>query len=214
MRTSTSTSTFVLTLFGLWLAAAPGSVSAEPAVADQAPATAVFAGGCFWCMEPPFDALGGVTATTSGYTGGTKQNPSYEEVSSGRTGHVEAIRIGYDPAQVSYQQLLDVFWRNIDPVDDGGQFCDRGAVYAAAIFYRDAEEKKLAEASKAAVEKRLGRPVVTAIRPAAAFYAAEEYHQDYYRKNPLRYKYYRYSCGRDQRLEEVWGKPEQVAPVK
>ena len=172
-------------------------------------AKATFAGGCFWCMEPPFDALVGVTATTSGFTGGHQPNPSYKDVSAGSTGHVEAVQIKYDPAQLSYQELLDVYWRNIDPVDDGGQFCDRGQEYLSAIFYQNAEEKRLAEQSKAAIEKRLGRPVSTNIRPAAQFYAAEDYHQDYYRNNPLRYKYYRYSCGRDQRLEELWGTQEK-----
>ena len=196
---------FASTFFGLWLGALPMAMAAEPATQDKAPATAVFAGGCFWCMEPPFDALAGVTATTSGFTGGHKANPSYKDVSSGGTGHVEAIQISYDPAQLSYQELLDVYWRNIDPVDDGGQFCDRGLEYRSAIFYQNEQQKRLAERSKEVIGKRLGRPVETAIRPASQFYAAEDYHQDYYRKNPLRYKYYRYSCGRDQRLEEIWG---------
>jgi peptide-methionine (S)-S-oxide reductase len=192
-------------LFGLWLGIVSMAMAADPVVQDKAPATAIFAGGCFWCMEPPFDALAGVTATTSGFTGGHKVNPSYTEVSSGGTGHVEAIQISYDPTQVSYQQLLDVYWRNIDPLDGDGQFCDRGHEYLSAIFYQNEAQKKLAEQSKAAVEKRLGHTVTTAIRRAAPFYAAEDYHQDYYRKNPVRYKYYRYSCGRDQRLEELWG---------
>ncbi len=196
-------------LFGLWLGIVSMAMAADPVVQDQAPATAIFAGGCFWCMEPPFDALAGVTATTSGFTGGHKVNPSYTEVSSGGTGHVEAIQISYDPTQVSYQQLLDVYWRNIDPLDDGGQFCDRGHEYLAAIFYQNEEQKILAEQSKTAVEKRLGHTVTTAISRAAPFYAAEDYHQDYYRKNPVRYKYYRYSCGRDQRLEELWGTQEK-----
>jgi peptide-methionine (S)-S-oxide reductase len=157
-------------------------------------------------MEPPFDKLPGVVATTSGYTGGQKVNPTYEEVSAGDTGHVEAMQVTYDPKQVSYEKLLEVFWRNVDPLDKGGQFCDRGNTYTTAIFYANEEQKKLAEQSKTAIEKKLGKAVVTAIRPAATFYAAEDYHQDYYKKNPLRYKYYRYSCGRDQRLEELWGK--------
>lgn len=205
---------FAPALLGLWLAVAATPAAAAPAVEGRGGATAVFAGGCFWCMEPPFDALDGVTATTSGYTGGHRTNPDYEAVSAGGTGHVEAIRISYDPARVSYRQLLDVYWRNIDPLDDGGQFCDRGQQYTAAIFYRNDTERELAEASKAAVERRLGHPVVTAIRPAAPFYAAEDYHQDYYRKNPLRYKYYRFSCGRDQRLEELWGGLEPGVLVK
>ncbi|MBI5461310.1 MAG: peptide-methionine (S)-S-oxide reductase MsrA [Gammaproteobacteria bacterium] len=200
---------FASALFGLWLGTVSMAMAAEPAAQGNAPATAVFAGGCFWCMEPPFDALAGVTATTSGFTGGHQANPSYKDVSSGGTGHVEAVQISYDPAQLSYQELLDVYWRNIDPVDDGGQFCDRGQEYLSVIFYQNEEQKKLAEQSKATVEDRLGRPVATALRPAAPFYAAEDYHQDYYRKNPVRYKYYRYSCGRDQRLEELWGTQEK-----
>lgn len=210
----TALSGFPAALFGLWLAATSTAMSADPAVEGGAPATAIFAGGCFWCMEPPFDALAGVTETISGFTGGQRANPSYKEVSSGGTGHVEAIRISYDPTRVSYRQLLDVYWRNIDPLDAGGQFCDRGHEYTAAIFYRNDEERKLAEESKAEVENLLGRTVSTVIRPATPFYAAEDYHQDYYRKNPLRYKYYRFSCGRDQRLEELWGKPDKDAPVK
>jgi len=180
------------------------------AAADPAPvkpATAIFAGGCFWCMEPPFDKLAGVSATVSGYTGGRHRQPKYEEVSSGTTGHVEALRVTYDPTKISYQQLLDVFWRNVDPLDGGGQFCDRGHQYTTAIFYHDAEQKRLAEQSKAKIAAQLGREVLTPIRPAAEFYAAEEHHQDYYQRNPLRYKYYRYRCGRDQRLEQLWGKP-------
>lgn len=178
------------------------------AAADPAPATAkaTFAGGCFWCMEPPFDKLPGVSATISGYTGGHHKQPKYEEVSTGRTGHIEALQITFDPNQVSYQQLLDIFWQNVDPLDGGGQFCDRGSQYTTAIFYHDAEQKRLAEQSKAKIAARLGRELVTPIRPATEFYAAEAYHQDYYQRNPLRYKYYRFSCGRDKRLEQLWGK--------
>ena len=146
------------------------------------------------------------SATTSGFTGGQKANPSYKEVSGGNTGHIEAVQVTYDLAKVSYEKLLEVYWRNVDPLDDGGQFCDRGHEYTTAIFYQNEEQKKLAEQSKSAIEKQLGRPVATVIRPATPFYAAEDYHQDYYLKNPLRYKYYRYSCGRDQRLEKLWGK--------
>ncbi|MDH3407631.1 MAG: peptide-methionine (S)-S-oxide reductase MsrA, partial [Gammaproteobacteria bacterium] len=175
---------------------------------NTATATAVFAGGCFWCMEPPYDKLPGVAATTSGYSGGQLVNPTYEQVSAGGTGHIEVIQVTYDPKQVSYEKLLEVFWRNVDPLDKGGQFCDRGSTYTTAIFYQNEEQKKLAEQSKIEIEKKLGKSVVTAIRPAATFYAAEDYHQDYYNKNPLRYKYYRYSCGRDQRLEQLWGKKE------
>jgi peptide-methionine (S)-S-oxide reductase len=169
-------------------------------------ARATFAGGCFWCMEPPFDELDGVVSTTSGYTGGHKANPTYEQVSSGTTGHLESMQVLYDPAKVSYDKLLEVFWHNIDPLDGGGQFCDRGNQYTTAIFYHGEEQKRLAEASKERVEKQLGKPVATVIRPAEEFYPAEDYHQDYYKKNPLRYKFYRLSCGRDHRLEELWGK--------
>lgn len=180
-------------------------VAAEPA-SEQRLAKAVFAGGCFWCMEPPFDALPGVTATVSGYTGGTRANPTYQEVSAGNTGHIEAVEVTYDPAKVSYQQLLETYWRNVDPLDAGGQFCDRGEPYRTAVFYHDAEQKRLADISKTRIEQRLGRAVVTPVRPATTFYPAEDYHQDYYQRNPLRYKYYRYRCGRDARLEQLWGK--------
>lgn len=197
----------VLILAGLMLGAALTATAAQPAAqAKTATATAVFAGGCFWCMEPPYDALPGVLATTSGYSGGQKANPTYREVTAGNTGHIEVIQVTYDPKQISYEKLLEVFWRNVDPLDGGGQFCDRGNTYTTAIFYQGEEQKKIVEQSKTAIEKKLGRAVVTAIRPAVTFYAAEDYHQDYYKKNPLRYQYYRYSCGRDQRLEKLWGK--------
>jgi peptide-methionine (S)-S-oxide reductase len=173
------------------------------AVADE-PATAIFAGGCFWCMEPPFDALDGVLDTTSGYTGGRTRNPTYEQVGTQRTGHLEAVRVTYDPARIGYADLLAVYWRNIDPFDDTGQFCDKGASYRAAIFVATDAERELAEASKAAQEATLGQPIVTRILPAQRFYPAEDYHQDYYQKNPLRYKYYRFGCGRDARLDAVW----------
>ncbi|MHB8708041.1 MAG: peptide-methionine (S)-S-oxide reductase MsrA [Desulfuromonadales bacterium] len=170
-------------------------------------ATATFAGGCFWCMEPPFDKLDGVVATISGYTGGHKANPTYEEVSSGVTGHLEAIQVLYDPMKTSYAQLLEVFWRSINPTDPDGQFVDRGAQYRSAIFYHDAEQQSLAEKSRAqlAASGQFRQPIVTPILPAGPFYPAEEYHQDYYEKNPIRYKYYRYNSGRDQFLERVWG---------
>jgi peptide-methionine (S)-S-oxide reductase len=170
--------------------------------------TATFAGGCFWCMEPPFDRLDGVVSTTSGYTGGSKQDPTYKEVSRGGTGHAESVRIVYDPEKISYSELLDVFWHNIDPTSADGQFCDRGNQYRSEIFYHDAGQQRLAEASKKALaeSKPFKEPVVTAISPAGPFYPAEDYHQDYYQKNPVRYKFYRYGCGRDRRLEELWGK--------
>ncbi|WP_237055157.1 peptide-methionine (S)-S-oxide reductase MsrA [Microbulbifer sediminum] len=166
--------------------------------------TAVFAGGCFWCMEPPYDKLEGVLETTSGYSGGKVENPTYEQVSSGRTGHAEVVQVKYDASKVSYPQLLAVFWRNVDPFDAGGQFCDRGNQYRSAIFYANEREKRQAEESKQALEEKLGKKIVTEIVPAATFYPAEEYHQNYYQRNPVRYKFYRYRCGRDQRLEEVW----------
>lgn len=169
--------------------------------------TATFAGGCFWCMEAPFDVLPGVVSTTSGYTGGFKKNPSYDEVSAGTTGHAEAVQITYDSTQISYAQLLQVFWRNIDPLASNRQFCDSGSQYRSAIFYHNAEQQRLAVASKQQLENsgRFEQPIVTEIVAAAEFYPAEEYHQDFYKKNPLRYKAYRAGCGRDRRLQELWG---------
>jgi len=174
--------------------------------ARAADAVATFAGGCFWCMEPPFEALPGVVSVTSGYTGGTKESPSYEEVSAGGTGHAEAVKIVYDPAKLSFERLLDVLWHNIDPtVADRRQFCDVGSQYRSAIFVHGAAQRKIAESSRAEIQKNLGIPVKTEIVEAGPFYPAEEYHQDYARKNPLRYRYYRAGCGRDARLEEIWG---------
>jgi peptide-methionine (S)-S-oxide reductase len=185
------------------LAGLPIALATEPGVSE---AKAIFAGGCFWCMEPPFDELEGVLSTTSGYTGGETQNPSYEAVTAGGTGHLEAVLVEYDPARIDYAKLLEVYWRNIDPLDDGGQFCDRGSSYRSAIFYADEQQKRLAGQSKMALEAagRFEEPIVTRILPAAEFYPAEAYHQDYYRENPLKYKYYRYRCGRDDRLDELW----------
>jgi peptide-methionine (S)-S-oxide reductase len=165
---------------------------------------ATFAGGCFWCMEHPFDSLPGVMSVTAGYSGGRVKNPGYEEVSAGGTGHRESVQIRFDPMLITYAKLLDVFWHNVDPADNDGQFCDKGPQYRSAIFYNDATQKRLAEESKATVEKRLGR-VFTDILPAAEFWRAEEYHQHYYKKNPVRYHFYRFNCGRDQRLAAVWG---------
>ena len=187
-------------------------VTALPAGKDasgQGLEKATFAGGCFWCMEPPFDKLEGVKSVVSGYTGGNKKNPTYEEVSSGSTGHAESVEITYDPAVISYPKLLDVFWHNIDPTVKNRQFCDVGSQYRTAIYYHNAEQKQLAEASKKALEesKRFRGPVYTEITVATTFYPAEEYHQKYYQKNPVRYKLYRYNCGRDQRLRELWGQP-------
>lgn len=182
---------------------APPAKRAAPA--DTA--VAVFAGGCFWCMEPPYDKLPGVISTTSGYIGGRVANPTYEQVSAGRTGHIEAVQVRYDPRKVDYQTLLDVFWRNIDPVAVNRQFCDAGPQYRSAIFPGNAEQRRLAEAGKRSLEQsgRFDRPIATEILPAATFYPAEDYHQDYYLKNPARYRFYRWNCGRDQRLQEVWG---------
>lgn len=168
-------------------------------------AEAIFAGGCFWCMEPPFDELPGVIVTTSGYIGGFRENPSYREVSAGNTGHAEAVKVVYDPDRVSYQELLEVFWRNIDPLAVNRQFCDIGDQYRSAIFYLGEQQRALALASKRQVAQRFEEPVATEIEEAGVFYPAEKYHQDYYRKNPIRYKFYRYNCGRDQRLEALWG---------
>ena len=170
---------------------------------DVAPGT--FAGGCFWCMQPPFDTVPGVVSTTVGYTGGHVDHPTYEQVSAGGTGHAESIQVVFDPAKVTYRQLLDVFWRNVDPTTRDRQFCDVGHQYRTAIFFHDDEQRREAEASRDAVAKRLGQPVVTEIVPAGTFYPAEDYHQEYYRKNPVRYRFYRYTCGRDRRLAEVWG---------
>ena len=169
---------------------------------------ATFAGGCFWCMEPPYDEIPGVISTTSGYIGGHKKNPTYEEVSGGRTGHTEAVQVVYDPKKVSYQKLLDIFWMNIDPTTPNAQFCDHGSQYKPAIFWHDDEQKRLAEASKAKWEKDkpFKQAIVTPVLKAAEFWPAEDYHQDYYKKNPGRYKFYVTGCGRYTRLDQLWGK--------
>lgn len=168
---------------------------------------ATFAGGCFWCMEPPFEQLEGVTDVTSGYTGGTKANPTYEDVSAGATGHTEAVVVTYDPAKISYEKLLEVFWRNVDPTQEDGQFADRGTQYRTAIFYHNEEQKRLAEKSKSDLiaSKIFTTPIVTTIEPASQFYPAEDYHQDYHKKNPLRYKAYRTGSGREGFLQKTWG---------
>ncbi len=198
--------TILLTLAGLATLALAPSANAQPDDKAGAEKTevAIFAGGCFWCMEAPFDKLDGVISTTSGFAGGTTPNPVYPATG---TDHTEVVRIVYDPSKVSYDKLLNVFWRNIDPVDAGGQFCDRGPQYRTGIFYQSAEQKRLAEASKAKLDAtaNLGKPIVTEISPGLAFYPVQEYHQDYYKKNPIQYKIYRYNCGRDKRLEELWG---------
>ncbi|MHB0776501.1 peptide-methionine (S)-S-oxide reductase MsrA [Halomonas sp. WWR20] len=174
-----------------------------PVSADEAVAT--FAGGCFWCMEPPYDKLDGVKSTISGYTGGGVDNPRYEQVSAGNTGHTEAVKVVYDPQVIDYATLLEVFWHNIDPFAENRQFCDAGSQYRSAIFTHDEEQRRLAEQSKTAFEQRFGRDIATQIEPAGEFWEAEDYHQDFYQKNPVRYRFYRAGCGRDERLEEIWG---------
>lgn len=173
-------------------------------------AKATFAGGCFWCMQPAFDHVDGVVSSTVGYTGGQTKNPTYEEVETGGTGHAESIQVTYDPAKVSYKHLLDVFWHNVDPLTPNAQFCDHGTQYRSAIFCHNDEQKRLAEESRQELEAsgRFKQPIVTEIVPASEFYAAEDYHQKYYEKNPVRYRYYRYGCGRDERLRELWGTTE------
>ena len=166
---------------------------------------AVFAGGCFWCVESDFDQIPGVVATVSGFTGGTTSDPSYPQVTAGGTGHYEAVEITYDSSTVSYEELLTAFWHSVDPTDGGGQFCDRGKSYETAVFVANELERSVAEASKAAAQEMIDNPIVTPILATGPFYAAEEYHQDYYTKNPIRYKFYRWNCGRNQRVEEVWG---------
>ncbi|HKC94343.1 MAG TPA: peptide-methionine (S)-S-oxide reductase MsrA [Nitrospira sp.] len=171
-------------------------------------AKAYFAGGCFWCMEEAFEKVNGVIDTVSGYMGGTVKNPTYEQVSAGQTGHAESVEVQYDPSKVTYTQLVEAFWQNVDPVTPDAQFCDHGNQYRAAIFYQGEDEKRLAEESKRAIEqsKRFSTPIVTQVVPASEFYPAEEYHQDFYKKNPVRYKFYKFTCGRAQRLESLWGK--------
>ena len=187
-------------------AAAPGDDSTAAVAKGEAVAT--FAGGCFWCVEADFDKVPGVVRTVSGYTGGPVKNPTYEKVSAGGTGHREAVQIFYDPKKVSYEKLLDIFWRSVDPTDAGGQFCDRGRSYETAIFANSPVQLRLAEASKRQLTESevLKKSIVTPIETAGAFYPAEDYHQDYYKKSPLRYGLYRFSCRRDARIREVWGK--------
>lgn len=174
--------------------------------------TVTLAGGCFWCMEPPYEKLEGITDVISGYTGGHKETPTYKEVTSGTTGHKEAVQFHYDPDKVSYEALLDIFWRQIDPTDAGGQFADRGSQYRTAIFYHTDEQKRLADKSLEELNRsgRYERPIVTKIIPATTFYRAEDYHQDYYKKNPVRYKVYRYFSGRDQYLKKIWGGEKEM----
>ena len=198
---------FLVLVLGGWTFVNMNGPATSETSAKGDHAIATFAGGCFWCMEGPFDTLDGVVSTTSGYTGGQTVNPTYEEVSSGGTGHAEAVQIAYDPQKISYQELLAVYWRNIDPTTPDGQFCDHGDQYRPAIFYHDDEQRQSAEASKAEIDrtKTFSDPIVTEITQVTEFYPAEEYHQDFYRKNPIRYKFYRLTCGRDARLAELWG---------
>ena len=192
-------------LVGLFLALA-AFVGARAQAQNLPTAIATFAGGCFWCVEADFDKVDGVVSTISGYTGGTVANPTYEAVGRGGTGHTEAVEIVYDPAKVTYEKLLDVFWHNHDPLAKNRQFCDRGDQYRPAIFYHNEEQRRLAEQTKAMHQARFKQPIQTEIVKAGPFYKAEEYHQDYYVKNPIRYQFYRFNCGRDARLEELWGK--------
>ena len=194
---------------GMGLVSTPWAETASPT--DGAPggesaseARTIFAGGCFWCSEADFEKIDGVVRVRSGYTGGKEVNPTYKQVASGRTGHTEAVEIVYDPDRISYEELLDVYWLSIDPTVEDRQFCDVGAQYRTAIFVADDKEKKLAEASRDIVRRKLDKPIFTEIQTAGTFYPAEDYHQDYYKKNPLRYKYYRFNCGRDKRLAEIW----------
>jgi peptide-methionine (S)-S-oxide reductase len=180
--------------------------SREDAETAGGPALATFAGGCFWCMEPPFDKLEGVLSTTAGYAGGRERDPSYQDVAAGRTGHAEVVQVAYDPGRISYEELLRVYWRNIDPFAVNRQFCDTGRQYRSAIYYHDDKQRAAAQASLAQVASRFGRDIATEVAPLGdTFHRAEDYHQDYYLKNPVRYRYYRYNCGRDRRLGEIWG---------
>jgi len=196
-----------VTAYGLYISATfDDNVLQEEQAPESEYALAIFAGGCFWCMEPPYDKLEGVISTTSGYIGGSTEHPTYEEVSAGNTGHTEAVEIKYDPARISYAKLLEIFWKNIDPTVKDRQFCDWGNQYRTGIFYHNGEEKRMAEESKKLlVDSGKVERIVTEITAATTFYRAEEYHQDYYIKNPVRYKLYRYNCGRDERLQQLWG---------
>ena len=206
----------VLTALSLTVGLTAGILSADATPkgtpeAAAGSATAIFAGGCFWCVEADFDKVEGVTDTLSGYTGGHLKNPTYQQVSHEDTGHYEAVKITYDPAKVGYPELVKHFFRHVDPTDAGGQFCDRGPSYRTAIFVDGPEQREAAEAAKAAAKKALGQPVVTPILDAATFYPAEDYHQNYHQENGFKYSYYRWSCGRDARVEELWGKVDPAS---
>ena len=193
--------------FGLALSLMAFGHASSTRAAEDGLESAIFAGGCFWCVESDFDKVPGVARTISGYTGGTLKDPTYKDVTAGGSGHLEAVKIDFDPKKVTYERLLYVFWRSVDPTDAGGQFCDRGESYMTAIFATSEKQRGLAEASKKKLQASgvLSQPVVTPIRTAGAFYPAEDYHQDYYKKSSLRYKFYRYSCGRDKRVKNLWG---------
>jgi methionine-S-sulfoxide reductase len=199
--------TSTLLLISLLLFYPAITATSDPLAPQNHVEKATFAGGCFWCMQPPFDKLKGVISTKAGYTGGQKLQPTYNEVSAGGTGHAESVLIEFDPSKISYQQLLDVFWRQIDPTDAGGQFVDRGSQYLTVIFYHNEKQRQLAEQSRDVLETsgRFGKSIVTRIVPAATFWSAEEYHQHYADKNPIRYHFYRYHSGRDQYLDRIWG---------
>ncbi len=209
-RRMMSSVVLVSSIFAMGVGAAPAPTANPASQPVPALEKATFAGGCFWCVETAFEGLPGVTTVISGYTDGAKLNPTYEEVSSGGTGHAESVQITFDPRRISYAQLLEILWHNIDPTQGNGQFCDHGKQYRSGIFYHDAKQKRLAEESKRKLEttpQRFKNPIVTSIVPATRFWPAEEYHQDFYRKDPVRYQSYRAGCGRDQRLTELWGKP-------
>ncbi|MBO0763388.1 MAG: peptide-methionine (S)-S-oxide reductase MsrA [Hyphomicrobiaceae bacterium] len=202
-------------LAALAVAAAIGAAAQPASAAGESPAVATFAGGCFWCVEEAFEKVPGVITAISGYTGGHVPNPTYQQVSHEDTGHAEAVRVTYDPARVSYEQLVDWFWRNIDPTQANGQFCDLGSSYRSVIFVHDEAQRKVAEATKQALQAsgRFKQPIATQIATAGPFYAAEDYHQGYSKKNPYRYRFYKFNCGRAQRLEQIWGKPTPLPNV-
>ena len=206
-RTGFSASAVLAALFAVALLSGVSAAEKKETVNEAGLEIATFAGGCFWCVESDFDHVDGVVRTISGYTGGHLENPTYRQVTTDTTGHREAVQIYFDPERVSYAELLEIFWRSVDPTDAGGQFCDRGKSYTTAVFYNSEEQRRLAEASKAKLEREgtLKRPIATTIEDGGTFYPAEDYHQDYYKNNPLRYKLYRYSCGRDARIKELWG---------
>jgi peptide-methionine (S)-S-oxide reductase len=204
---------FAALILGFSLASVVAAAPRTPAPSSRALSRATFAGGCFWCMETAFEGMPGIVSVVSGFSGGPEKNPTYDDVSAGKTRHMESVQVQYDPRRISYAKLLTIYWHNIDPTQGNGQFCDHGAQYRSAIFYGNADERRLAEASerKAAAELRLKAPIVTRLLPFTAFYPAEEYHQDYYKKNPADYHAYRERCGRDRRLREIWGSAPHTA---